>query len=97
MDSLIQEAYHVKYYTKEIMPFSPTIRHERVFTSKDGAETFMSKIVTEKGLPEPICHPIYTTSIKGELYAVTKIPSQLIDSKNENRLIYTSNGPHTKV
>jgi hypothetical protein len=78
IDSPITEGYHVKYYTKEIMPFSPTIRHERVFTSKEGAETFMSTIITEKGLPNPTCNSIYTIILKGELYAVTKIPSYLI-------------------
>ena len=77
MDSPITEAYHIVYYTKEIMPFSLTVRHQRLFTSKEGADTFMSKIVTEKGLPQPICKTIYTIRVNGDVYA--KIDSELID------------------
>ena len=79
MDSPITEAYYIVYYTKDIIPFSPTIRHQRLFTTKEGADTFMSKIVTEKGLPEPSCKTIYTVTLNGDLYV--KIDPELIDSQ----------------
>lgn len=77
MDFPITEAYHIVYYTKEIMPFSPTIRHQRLFTTREGANTFMCKIVTEKGLPEPVCKTINTVTINGDVYV--KIDPELID------------------
>ena len=79
MDYPITEGYYIVYYTKEIMPFSPTIRHQRLFTTKEGADTFMRKIVTEKGLPEPVCKTIYTVTINGDVYV--KIDPELIDSQ----------------
>ena len=71
--------YHVKYYTKDVLPFSPILRHERFFSTKEKADTFMNSIITESGLPNPTCNPIYAVTIMGELYAVTKIPSNLCD------------------
>ena len=79
MDSPITEAYHIVYYTKDIIPFSPTIRHQRLFTTKEGADTFMSKIVTDKGLPEATCKTVYMVTVNGDVYV--KIDPELIDSQ----------------
>lgn len=69
----ISECYQIVNYTKDVLPFSPVVRHARYFSTRDQADEFMKAVTTEPGLPAPACKAFKTITEQGTTYALNEI------------------------